>query len=201
MKKIAIVLLCLIFSGAAIAQTLTKADRKAAVKYLKWTNKELKKSLKGLSSAQLNFKADSESWSANDCLYHIAFSEGALRGALDKGLSEVASAEAKKEIKMTDEQIKKIIEDRSTKVKTQKPFEPENTGFKSNAEAMAAFKAKRKMLLKLVKNQGINLRNHVMTLPFGKIDGYQWALFIGGHTYRHTKQINEIKAAKGYPQS
>jgi uncharacterized damage-inducible protein DinB len=201
MKTLTLGLMLLLFSGAMLAQPLTKAERKAAVKYMKWTNKELKKSLKGLSEAQLNFKPSPDAWSAKDCLYHIAFSEGAIRGGLDKSLETPADPAVRSEIKMTDDQIKKMITDRSNKVKTQAPFEPENTGFTSYDEAMAAFKSKRAALMKMIKKSDADMRNRAIPLPFGKVDAYQFALFVAGHTYRHTLQINELKNAEGYPQS
>jgi murein L,D-transpeptidase YcbB/YkuD len=202
MKTHFVLLMAICLFGTSIcAQTLSKAERKAAVKYINWTTKELKKSLKGLSEAQLNFKAAPDKWSAQDCMYHLAFAEGALRGALDQAIKSTPDPAARAELKMTDEMIKNSIVDRSNKVKTPEPFEPQKTGFKSLAEAVAAFDSKRAMLVELVKTTTGDLRNQIVTLPFGKMDAYQFILFIAGHTNRHTLQIEEAKAASGYPQS
>lgn len=200
MKPFLIGLITLLFASAAMAQTLTKAERKAAIQYINWSSKELKKSLKGLSAEQLNYKPTPERWSPQECLYHIAFSEGALRGALDQALQAPADPAAKAQLKMGDEDIKKMITDRTNKIKTAEPFEPQNTGFKSKEEAMAAFKTKRAMLVDLVKTTTVDMRNHIVTLPFGQMDAYQFVLFIAGHTNRHTQQLNEVKTAAGYPQ-
>ncbi|MDX1939333.1 MAG: DinB family protein [Saprospiraceae bacterium] len=201
MRTLILVCLAVSLASTAMAQSLTKEERKAAVKYINWTNKELKKSLKGLSTAQLNYKPAPDRWSPQECLYHIAFSEGALRGALDQALQTPADPAAKAELKMTDAQIKNMVTDRTTKVKTMEPFEPQNTGFKTLEEATAAFKSKRAMLIDLVKNSDVDMRNRIVTLPFGKMDAYQFILFIAGHTNRHTQQLNEVKTAPGYPQS
>lgn len=201
MKTLMTALLALVFTGALSAQTLTKTERKEAVKYINSCTKELKKSLKGLSEAQLNFKPAADRWSPQDCMYHIAFSEGALRGALDQALSAPADPKAKAELKATDEEIKAGIVNRTNKVKTAEPFQPENTGFKSLAEAVAAFDSKRAMLVDLVKTTNADLRNHIVALPFAKMDAYQFILFIAGHSNRHTQQINEVKTASGYPAS
>lgn len=201
MKTLMTALLALVFIGALSAQTLTKTERKEAVKYINSCTKELKKSLKGLSEAQLNFKPAADRWSPQDCMYHIAFSEGALRGALDQALSAPADPKAKAELKATDEEIKAGIVNRTNKVKTAEPFQPENTGFKSLAEAVAAFDSKRAMLVDLVKTTNADLRNHIVALPFAKMDAYQFILFIAGHSNRHTQQINEVKTASGYPGS
>lgn len=201
MKALIIAFVTLLFASATMAQSLTKEERKAAIKYINWSSKELKKSLKGLSTAQLNYKPATDRWSPQECLYHIAFSEGALRGALDQALQAPADPAAKMEVKITDEEIKKMVTDRTNKVKTAEPFEPQNTGFKSYDEAVAAFKSKRAMLVDLVKNSDADMRNHIVTLPFGKMDAYQFILFIAGHSNRHTQQLNEVKTATGYPQS
>ncbi len=200
MKKMTLFLIGLFVLNIATSQSLTKDERKSAIKYLKWSSKELYKSLKGLNAAQLNFKSSADTWSAQDCLYHIAFSEGALRGALDGSLSLAPDKAAKAELKATDDQIKSNITDRSSKFKTAAPFEPLNTGFKSYTEAMAAYKAKRALLMEFAKVTSADLRNQIVTLPFGKMDAYQFILFIAGHTNRHTQQIEEVKAATGYPK-
>ena len=201
MKTLMTFLLALVFMGALSAQTLTKTERKEAVKYIKWSTKELKKSLKGLSEAQLGYKPAADRWSPQDCMYHIAFSEGALRGALDQALNAPADPKAKAELKATDEEIKAGIVNRTNKIKTAEPFQPENTGFKSLAESVSAFDSKRAMLIDLVKTTNADLRNHVVALPFGKMDAYQFILFIAGHSNRHTQQINEVKTVAGYPGS
>jgi DinB superfamily len=201
MKKLSFLFIGLFFLNSIFAQmTLTKEERKSAVKYIKWTSKEMMKSLKGLSTAQLNFHAAQDKWSIQDCLYHIAFSEAALRGALDGALSAPADPAAKAELKATDEQIKAGVSSRDNKVKTAPPFEPQNTGFKSYDEALSAFKAKRAMLIDLVKSSNADMRNHIVVLPFAKMDSYQMALFIAGHSNRHTKQMEEVKTAAGYPK-
>lgn len=78
--------------------------------------KELYKSLKSLGTAQLNFH-ESDRWSPQECLYHIAFSEGALRGALDGALNAPADPSSRAELQATDDQIKAMITNRTTKVK------------------------------------------------------------------------------------
>ena len=200
MKKQILTLIAIIAINLIYAQGLTKEERKSAIKYLKWSTKEMKKSLKGLSAAQLNYHENGDRWSIQDCLYHIAFSEGALRGALDGALSAPANPAVKAELKTGDEQIKAMITSRSNRVKTAPPFEPLNTGFKSYEEAMNAFKTKRDALTDLVKNTKVDLRNHIVELPFAKMDAYQFVLFISGHTNRHTQQMEEVKMASTYPK-
>jgi len=33
------------------------------------------------------------------------------------------------------------------------------------------------------------------------LDGYEWLLFIGAHSERHTKQMLEVKASPDFPKN
>ena len=46
-----------------------------------------------------------------------------------------------------------------------------------------------------------DLRDHAIDSPLGKkLDAYEWVLFIGAHSERHTKQMQEVKDAPGFPK-
>jgi len=200
MKKIIFICISFLLISLSYAQPMTKDERKELLDFLKWTTKELKNSLKGLSPAQLNFKPGQDAWSPQECLYHIAYSEGALRTSLDAALKSPADPATKASQKTTDIQIKNNIMDRSSKFKTATPFEPLNTGFKSFDEAMDSFKVKRALLEDFIKTTDIDMRNHIVVRTFGKMDAYQFVLFLAGHTNRHTQQIEEAKGIAGYPK-
>lgn len=180
---------------------ISKKEKKSAAKFLKQTRKEVEDAVKGLSEAQLKFKPAADVWSVEECLKHIAMTEQALWGMADAVLKQPATPEKRSEIKWTDEDVIKRIEDRSTKVKTMDPMKPENTPFKSAAEALESFKQNRDKLIDYVKSTDADLRNHVMAMPFGALDGYQFILFISAHSNRHMQQINEVKANPGFPQN
>ena len=110
-----------------------------------------------------------------------------------------ANPDKRSEIKVTDEQLIKMITDRSFKVKTMEAFEPKNTPYKSLDEAIADFKAQRANHIKYIKQTTEDMRNHVAQTPLGWIDSYQACLFMSAHTNRHMQQINEIKAEPGFP--
>ena len=95
----------------------------------------------------------------------------------------------------------KNIENRTNKVKTFPPFEPQNTGFKTLEDAVNSFKENRGKLIDYVKTTDQDLRNHVATLPVGSFDCYQMVLFIGAHSNRHMQQINEVKADPNFPKN
>jgi hypothetical protein len=191
----------LLLSFVATDNSITKQERKSAVSLLKDTKEGVFKSVKGLSDAQLKFKAAPDKWSVEECLKHIAISEKLIRGMLDGGIKQAANPEKRADIKMTDEQIIKNLEDRSTKIKTIDPMKPENTPFKSASEALESFKQDRDKLIDYVKDTQDDLRNHVMVLPVGTYDCYQLILLIGSHSNRHTQQIEEVKADPNFPKN
>jgi hypothetical protein len=198
-----LMLMFLVLSGLAgtpFSDALSKKERKFAADHMKTTKSEVQAAVKGLTEAQLNFKAAADKWSVQDCLFHIAASEKNLWVMLEGALKGPATPEKKSEVKMTDEQVVKVISSRENKVKTFAPLEPLNTGYKTLDEAMNDFKTNRANHIKYIKATSEDLRNRFVQLPFGTIDCYQFCLFISAHTNRHVQQMNEVKADAGFPK-
>jgi len=198
-----LLLLFLVFSGLAGTPTddvLSKKERKFAAEHMKSTKAELQDAIKGLSAAQLDYKISADKWSVKECVYHIAISEKNLWAMLETSMKAGPTPEKKKDLKVTDEQVVKMIEDRTTKVKTFALFEPQNTPYKSLDEALNDFKTTRTAHIKYIKATSEDLRNHFVQIPFGLIDCYQLCLLISSHTNRHMQQLNEVKAAAGFPK-
>ncbi len=190
-----------LISFATPADGVTKKEKKDAAKFLKQTKKEVGDAVKGLSEAQLKFKPAADVWSVEECLKHIAITEQALWGMVDASLKQAANPEKRSEIKWTDEDVIKKMEDRSNKVKTFDAMKPENTPFKSASEALESFKQNRDKLIGYIKSTDADLRNHVITMPFTSLDAYQFILFISAHSNRHMQQINEVKANPVFPKN
>ena len=180
--------------------SLSKSERKSAIGLMKETKTEALNSVKGLSVAQLNFKAAPDKWSVKECMYHIAISEKNLWDLIEATMKAPANPEKRAEIKMTDEQLIKMMEDRSFKVKTQEAFEPKNTPYKSLDDALDAFKSRRADHIKYLKSTTEDMRDHVAQMPFGWLDCYQLCLMVASHSNRHTQQINEVKADAAFPK-
>jgi hypothetical protein len=198
-----LLLLFIVFSGLAGTPTddvLSKKERKFAGDFMKSTKMALGDAIKGLSPAQLDYKPAADRWSVKECVYHIAISEKNLWAMLETSMKAAATPEKKKELKVTDEQVIKMIEDRTNKVKTFPAFEPQNTGYKSLEEAMNDFKTNRATHIKYIKATSEDLRNHFVQMPFGLLDCYQLCLMISAHTNRHTHQLNEVKGDPGFPK-
>mgnify|MGYP003551639296 FL=1 len=201
MKKILLfVTAVMVLSFVAPEKGISKKERKDAAKFLKETEMGVYAAVKNLSEAQLKFKAAEDKWSAEDCLKHIAASETMLWQAANGAIEQAANPEKRTEIKMTDEEVKTKIADRSHKVKTMTPLEPQNIAFKNAEEALASFKGNRATLITYVSATEADLRNHVAIFPFASLDAYQVILFIGAHSRRHTLQIEEVKMDPNFPK-
>jgi uncharacterized damage-inducible protein DinB len=200
MKKLFLLASAVMMLSFLVIDPISQKERKDAIKLLKDTEKGVFDQVKGLSEAQLKFKPAPDRWSVEECVKHIAASEEMLWQATEGALKAAANPEKRSEIKATDEQMVKMAEDRSTKVKTIEKLMPENTPFKTTEEALASFKKNREKLIDYVKSTQEDLRNHVATMPFGMLDSYQLILFIAGHSNRHTQQIMEVKADANFPK-
>ena len=80
-------------------------------------------------------------------------------------------------------------------------LKPQNTSYKSTADALASFREAREKLIQYVNTTDADLRNHVVTFPAGSYDAYQMILFIGAHSNRHTQQMEEVKADPNFPKN
>ena len=198
-----LLLLFIVISGLAGTPTddvLSKKERKYAADYLKNSKADLIESIKGLSPAQVEYKQAPDKWSVKECVFHIAVSEKNLWAMLEKSMKEPASPDKKKEVKVTDEEVIKMIESRDNKVKTFSSFEPQNSGYKSMEEAMNDFRLTRAAHIKYIKATSEDLRNHFVQMPFGLLDCYQLCLMISSHTIRHTQQLIEVKSDPDFPK-
>jgi hypothetical protein len=184
-----------------MSPTLTDKERKDAIDQLAKTEQGVFNSLKGLSDAQLNFKPAADRWSISDCVKHIATTELALWQMTDAALKQPADAAKRSTVKVTDDQLLQMIENRTQKIKTSPQLEPQNSSFKSCPDALSSFYDSRKMLSDFVATTSDDMRDHVVTLPFGSFDSYQMLLFIAGHSNRHTQQIEEVKADPNFPKN
>ena len=182
-----------------LAPGLSDGERKAAADHLKTTKDNLMAAVKGLTANQLNFKADTASWSVAECVEHLAISENNLFGFAQMSLKEAVDPSKRAEVKMTDEGVVKMITDRTSKIKTQEAFKPTNK-FGSYEGALKEFTIKRDGNIKYVMTTSDDLRNHYNDFSFGKIDTYQTIMFMSGHTTRHTAQIKEVMANAAFPK-
>src|SRR5215469_2245278 len=136
-------------AGTVTSTSITSKERKFAAGSLKDTRNEFLKSVKNLSKIQLEFKVAPSKWSVKECVYHEAISERSLWDLLQSTLKQPTNPEKRSEIKLTDEQLIKLVEDRTNKLK----IEGQNHQvFKTVDEALENFKSTRADDIKYIKN-------------------------------------------------
>jgi len=187
-------------AGKIESGSLTGKERKFLVNHLKESRAAFLKSVKGLSDAQLEYRAGTDRWTIKECIQHIALSETNLRNFANAQLKQPANPEKRAEIKITDDALVAMMKDRSSKFQAPETFRPEQATWKTAAEAVQAFRDQRADLIRFAKTTTDDMRNHVAQAPFGWVDSYQMLLALSAHTLRHTAQIEEIKSSPGFPK-
>ena len=198
-----LLLLLLVITGSAgtiVNNSISKADRKYALNLMKESQKDLVKASKGLSEAQLEYKAAPDRWSVKECVYHIAASEKMLWGMFENAMKAAPNPEKRTEIKVKDEELVMMVKDRSKKNQAPEPIQPKNTGYKNLEDALADFKDTRTAHIRYMRTSTEDMRNRVVQLGANWMDCYQLYLLIGAHSQRHTMQLNEVKTAAGFPK-
>lgn len=188
-----------ILSFTTLFTELTQKERDDASAYFSETQNNLEAAVKGLSDNQLKWKPNDSTWSVADCVEHIALSEKNIFDMTMGTLKEAANPEKRNELKLTDDMIKKILTDRSFKVKTREGFIPSGK-FGDTWKSLEEFKIKRAGHIAYIKETKDDLRNHFGKLPFGLVDSYQLLIFMSAHTQRHILQIEEVKSNSNFPK-
>jgi len=200
MKRLSVLSRALLLLGAvAFGQGLTQADRDRGVEYLQKTRDGVVEAVKGLSDAQMKFKAAPDRWSVAETLEHIAKSEDFIFQNVTDNVMKAPAGPAGRDTAKIDALVLARIPDRSHKVQAPAPLVP--TGNWTPAETLDHFLKSRATTIAFMESTP-DLREHVTDSPLGQpLDAYEWLLYIGAHSERHTKQILEVKADPGFPKS
>jgi len=198
MKRISVISSALLFLGAAFGQGLAQADRDRGVEYLQKTRDGVVEAVKGLSDAQMKFKAAPDRWSVAETLEHIAKSEDYIFQNAEKAMKSPAGPAGRDTAKI-DAMVLAMIPDRSHKAQAPPSLVPTSSG--TPAESLDHFLKSRAKTIAFTESTP-DLREHAADSPLGQpLDVYEWMLFIAGHSERHTKQILEVKADPNFPKN
>lgn len=183
------------------SSSLTKEERDQAINYLKETEKNFLAAINGVSDAQWKFKAAPERWSIAETAEHIATAEDFIWGRVQESMKAPANPQRRAETQGKDKIILDKIPDRSRKAQAPEALKP--TGkFATREDLVKHFKEVRAKEVAFLENTKEDLRNHIADNPaLGAMDAYQWIIFNGAHSKRHTAQIEEVKADAKYPKS
>ena len=200
LNRMLVAVLALTAVAVLSAQELTQADKEHALQYLESTRQDVLDATKGLSEAQWNFKPAPDRWSVAQVMEHIAAAEDFIRINLvqDKVMT-LPAREPGRDVKKIDAAVEAMVPDRSHKAQAPEPLLPNNR-FGSPEGSLKHFLQSRATTEQFIRTTA-GLRDHVMDGPVGKMDGYEFILFIAAHSERHFKQIIEVKADPNFPKS
>ncbi|MGK9128309.1 DinB family protein [Olivibacter sp. SA151] len=199
MKKSIILIAFLLFVLEAAKATDNAKDSLLAV--FKQSETRLFNDVAGLSEQQVNFKADTASWSIGQCLEHITKTEHMLLGMVQDLMKQPANPEKRTALKGTDSDVIGMMQNRTQKFKAPEPLQPDKQSYQL-PKVLDDFKKQRAITLDFIKNTPLDdLRNHLTITPAKEYaDAYRMLLYIAGHSLRHTEQIEEVKGASTFPK-
>src|SRR3970282_381407 len=130
---------------------------------------------------------------------HLALSEDFfLMGLIKDRVLKAPAPNEPRDLRALDDQVLALVADRNIPAKAPETVAPAGK-FASPQKALQALLERRARTLEFLKNTP-DLRAHAADSPLGKMDAYQWLLFISAHTERHTKQLLEALAAPKFPR-
>lgn len=194
-------IVALTFLTALLVAPLTDADRTALVTELQASQQAVVDTVKGLTPEQLTFKPGPDRWSVAECVEHIAATEPMLFGLIEgKVLKTPPASEADRaKVANKDTGIMTMVTDRSKKFQAPAEIRP-NGRWTGKDALLKAFEDARGKTIDWTKTTKDDLRAHVMAGPGGELDGYQWMMYLSGHTRRHLAQIKEVMASPNFPK-
>ena len=191
--------LCLFAVPLFAAPPMSDMDREHLLVHFQMTTQMVAEQVRGLSPAQLEFKASPDRWSIREVVSHLAVAEPDYWRDIQAALKKAPDMKDKKSA-VTDADIMWYGIDRVAHQKTGGGHEKVET-YKDMGEALGKFQALRATMIDYIKSTNDDMRAH----SYGEggpevIDCWQWMLEISTHAERHIQQIREIKNDPKFPK-
>ena len=180
---------------------MTDADRAALVTELKASHQAVVDTVKGLTPEQMTFKPGPDRWSVAECIEHMAATEPMLFGFIEGKVLKTPPASEADRAKTAgkDTGVMTMVTDRTKKFQAPNEIRP-NGRWSGRDDLLKAFGDARAKTVDWVQTTKIDLRAHVMAGPTGELDGYQWMMYLSGHTRRHLAQAKEVMESPNFPK-
>jgi len=183
---------------APLASGMTDTDREHLLVHFEMTTQMVAEQVRGLSPAQIEYKASPDRWSIREVVSHLAVAEPDYWREIQKSLKAPPDMKEKKS-SATDADIMWYGIDRVVHTKTGGGHEKVDT-YKDLGEALAKFQALRAIMIDYIKSTNDDMRAHSFGEYGEVIDCWQWMLEISTHAERHIQQIREIKNDPNFPK-
>lgn len=181
--------------------TAVPTDSKSVLDHLARTREMFLASIANLTPEQWSYKPAPDRWSVAECAEHITLAESFIRDLARPATTSPTDPAILAKSHGKSAMVLKFIVDRSQKFQAPEPINPAKQGaVRSRAEIERDFNFERGRTHELVGSAGDLEARAVMHPAFQEMDLAAFFYFLSGHTERHTKQIEEVKASAGWPK-
>jgi DinB superfamily len=178
---------------------MTVRERELVLRLLAASEARLLGSVEGLTAEQWGLREGVGRWSIAEVIEHCIVFEEFIRGRIVETLEGAAEPEKMAGAAAKEGLVMRLAESRGTKFVAREVTRPVGR-WMDTEEMVAELRKTRARTLAFVEGVQGDLRGHFFPhIAFGDLDCYQWLVVLGQHSMRHVLQIEEIKAAAGYP--
>ena len=156
---------------------------------------------RGVTAGQFHFKTGADRWSIAETVEHVTVAEtGSGKLIRGKLVREATPPELLAQTVGAEERVDGRLLTRDRAFPAPEFVMP--TGRWSTSDQMiAVFEESRQATIDFIKTTEHELTTFAAPHPaLGPLNGLQWGYFLVRHCLRHIDQINEVKAAAGYPK-
>lgn len=177
------------------------ASKEAVAAHLEKSRALFLGAIAGLTPEQWAWKPAPERWSVGECAEHLARAEPFLRELAREAITKPVTAEELAKSHGKSAAVLGFITDRSQRFNAPEGANPMTDGkVRSRAEVERDFNYDRGRSAELVFATADLTAFAKVHFGFQELDLAGWIYFLSGHTERHTKQIEEVKATAGFPK-
>lgn len=186
-------------AGTLNNSSISQKERTQATNLLKNSRNEVLQSINGLSVKQLNYKHPSYSLSISQLIFKMSQIEEKCGEEISKIMRRPDNAENRLKITVTDDQLTENNTYSLWKMNINIMEDGIARG-KDPAEAIKKFMTLRNDHIKYIRTSTEDLRNHVVSVPDGWIDCYQYFLLLADQSNYFAQEINKIKSLPHFPK-
>ncbi len=181
---------------------MTNSERSRVVRLLQQTRDDFLATVGPVGDAQWDVRPGPGRWSIGLITEHLGLVERGLFSRVERALDMEANPDWQVATAGKDELIEKMLRDRGMPRDAPERVVP--TGTVGREDALRVYRARRARSLAFAETTAGPLKAHTLDHhrpELGTLNAYQWLLYIPLHNQRHIHQIEEIKAAPGYPST
>jgi hypothetical protein len=182
----------MVASGSA--EPITQLERQRLVAHMEMTASWLEEEVRGLSTAQAQFRPAPSSWTILEVLDHLVV----VGPIYWKDLQAAKEVSAGRAGTMNDVDVLWYGIDRTNREAALRTEEPTRR-LPDVQSGLKSYRTQHAELLQYVRTTQDDLRRRFVERQSS--DAYQWALLISTHEQRHILQIREIKRDAKFPKS